>query len=435
MEAFDKIIGYDEVKQELKQFGDILSNSEIYEKLGVTEPRGLLLYGKPGVGKTLMAEALIKSSGRHAYICRKNEPNGKFVETIKKTFAEAAENEPSIVFLDDMDKFTNGDEDHRDAEEYVMVQSCIDEVRGKRVFVLATANEIHCLPHSLLRAGRFDRKIKIMAPSGEDAANIIDHYLKRKTMVSDVDPTLLARLMKGSSCAALETVINEAGIYAGMERADSITMEHIVRACMKVIYEVSYCSEEENRNCTGEEISFDKNLYRAYHEAGHAVVSEVLSPQSVTIVSVLGSLANQNSGFTVYYREGLEQDVYHMEIRIITSLAGMAAMEQRFGIADTGASKDLDQAFEDCSYLVQDVCIRGTHLYAYGFRNSQNVQSGQEHAIAQEIERYYQKAKQILALNRDFLDKTAEALRKKKVLLQDDIREIKSKCKIMTVSL
>ena len=89
MEAFDKIIGYDEVKQELKQFGDILSNSEIYEKLGVTEPRGLLLYGKPGVGKTLMAEALIKSSGRHAYICRKNEPNGKFVETIKKNICRS----------------------------------------------------------------------------------------------------------------------------------------------------------------------------------------------------------------------------------------------------------------------------------------------------------------------------------------------------------
>ena len=159
MKAMDKIIGYSSIKRELKQISDTLKNREAYDKLGVSSPRGLLLYGDPGVGKSLMAAAIIEESGRPAYICRKDKPNGDFVKYIKETFDKAAENAPSIVFLDDMDKFTNGDERHPDAEEYVTVQSCIDEVRGKEVFVLATVNNIRNLPRSLRRAGRFDRTI------------------------------------------------------------------------------------------------------------------------------------------------------------------------------------------------------------------------------------------------------------------------------------
>lgn len=435
MDAFDKIIGYDEVKKELKQFGDILSNPEVYKKLGVSEPRGLLLYGPPGVGKTLMAEAVIKSSKRHAYICRKDEPNGKFVKKIKKTFAEATENAPSIVLLDDVDKFANGDEVHRDAEEYVTVQSCIDDIKGKQVFVIATANSIHCLPRSLLRAGRFDRKIGIMVPTGTDAVNIIEYYLKKKTMVSDIDSVLLARLMVGNSCAVLETVINEAGIYAGIERADSITMEHIIRACMKLIYGVSDCSKTDSKKCIGKaEIQCNDDWYSAYHEAGHAIVSEILYPGSVTITSVLSSQMDQIDGFTMYYRKE-KKAVYDIEVQIITSLAGRAAVEQRFGIKEIGAEKDLDNAFEACSNLIENVCVRGSHLYAYNYRDSEDLLKRQEQAVAQEIERYYEMAKQILALNREFLDKTAAALVDKKFLLPDDIRKIKSKCKIVTTQI
>ena len=169
MKAMDKIIGYSSIKRELRQISDTLKNREAYDKLGVSSPRGLLLYGEPGVGKSLMAAAIIEESGRPAYICRKDKPNGDFVKYIKETFDKAAENAPSIVFLDDMDKFTNGDERHPDAEEYVTVQSCIDEVRGKEVFVLATVNNIRNLPRSLRRAGRFDRTIEVEAPRGRDA--------------------------------------------------------------------------------------------------------------------------------------------------------------------------------------------------------------------------------------------------------------------------
>ena len=148
MSAFDKIIGYEEIKRDLIRMADTLKNREAYEHLGASAPMGLLLHGEPGVGKSLMAECLIEESGRKAFVCRKTQTNEKFVETIKEVFDQAAQNAPSIVFLDDMDKFANDDEDHCNSEEYVTVQSCIDEVKNKEVFVLATVNEMRCLPRS-----------------------------------------------------------------------------------------------------------------------------------------------------------------------------------------------------------------------------------------------------------------------------------------------
>ena len=112
MNAFNRIIGYSEIKQELVQIADTMKNREIYRELGVSTPRGLLLYGDPGLGKTLMAKCLIEASGRTAFTCRKTEPNGEFIKVIKETFDQAVENAPAIVFLDDMDKFANEDTDH-----------------------------------------------------------------------------------------------------------------------------------------------------------------------------------------------------------------------------------------------------------------------------------------------------------------------------------
>ena len=133
MSKFDMIIGYTGIKKELQQVADTLKNCEAYEKLNVSLPRELLLYGEPGVGKSLMASALIEASERSVFACRKDKTNGDFVNEIRKVFNKAIENAPLIVYLDDLDKFANGDENHRDAEEYVTVQSCIDEVKEKGV--------------------------------------------------------------------------------------------------------------------------------------------------------------------------------------------------------------------------------------------------------------------------------------------------------------
>ncbi len=187
MSEFDKIIGYEAIKMELRRFCDVLRNPGRYEKLGVNMPSGILLSGEPGLGKTLMAKCFITESGCRVFTLRKEKPNGDFVNEIQNTFEKARAEAPSIVFLDDMDKYANEDNLHRDAEEYVAVQSCIDESKDCRVFVLATVNDRYCLPDSLLRPGRFDKVIEVEAPKGQDAQSIIEHFLGTKETMGDVD--------------------------------------------------------------------------------------------------------------------------------------------------------------------------------------------------------------------------------------------------------
>ena len=434
MKAFDKIIGYASLKQELMQISDTLKNRQFYDKLGVSAPRGLLLYGEPGMGKSLMASAVIEESGRPVFRCRKDEPNGDFVKKIKATFEKAAENAPSIVFLDDMDKFANGDENHPDAEEYVTVQSCIDEVKGKEVFVLATANDIDCLPDSLCRPGRFDRTIEVEVPPREDAVEIIAHYLKSKRFVEGVDPTVIAKIMIGHSCADLETVINEAGLYAGYERAESITMEHFLKACLRTVFDKDGLANEQDDFSSHLSDPHHIASHMIYHEAGHAVVSEVLCPGSVTLVFA-GNLRQEEGGFTRDYREPGSSLLEWRKKRIITSLGGMAAMEQKFGLSDVGCASDLNYAFDKVRNLLSDTCINGFSFYTRGYSDSERRMADRDQAVAAEVERYYRKAKEILSANWDFFEKLAVTLAEKKLLSAVDIQKIREECQIVPVAI
>lgn len=433
MKAFDRIIGYASLKQELMQISDTLKNREFYDKLGVCAPRGLLLYGEPGVGKSLMASAIIEESGRPVFRCRKDEPNGDFVKKIKATFEKAAENAPSIVFLDDMDKFANGDENHPDAEEYVTVQSCIDEAKGKEVFVLATANDTDCLPESLQRAGRFDRTIQVEPPKGEDAVEIVAHYLKSKRFVEGVDPAVIARIMNGHSCADLETVINEAGLYAGYQRAESITMEHFLKACLPMVSDRECHGDEQDDFCSHLSDPHHMASHFIYHEAGHAVVSEVLCPGSVTLVFA-GSARQDAGGFTSYYRTPGMSLLDWQKTRIVGALGGAAAMEQKFGLPDTGCSSDLNHAFVVVRRLLSKTCVNGFSFYMRGFGDSEHLKADLEQAAAAEVERYYRKAKEILSANWEFFEKLAAALAEKKLLSAVDIEKIREGCKMVPVA-
>ena len=120
--VFESIIGYSAVKLELTRILDQLANPEKYTALGVTQSHGLLLHGVPGVGKSTFAQDFVKASGRKAFVCRKDKTNGDFVEEIVRTFDAAAEDEPSVILLDDLDKFANGDRRRRDTDEFVTVQ-------------------------------------------------------------------------------------------------------------------------------------------------------------------------------------------------------------------------------------------------------------------------------------------------------------------------
>lgn len=455
--ALDRIIGYEDIRNELEQIVDTLRNKEAYSRLDVTSPCGLLLYGEPGLGKTLMAKCLIEDSGLKSYIIRKDQHNGAFMDKIKATFEEAALHAPSIVFMDDMDKFANEDSRRCDAEEYVAVQAGIDDVKGKGVFALATVNNIRKLPESLIREGRFDRRIEVSAPSVDDASRIIEYYLRGKKTVASLDTFEIASLMPGRSCATLESIVNEAGLFAGYSRAVAIGREHFINAILRVIYHIPY-GDLLRRTVTGNASSGrDKTI--AYHEAGHAVVAEALKEGSVSLTSIYAK--GDCSGFTitslegnvrrrVHYEYDYEDDEEYtyiteekarkdtednnvdmkrvLEDELLCALSGMAAVEYTFDTKGIGCSDDLEKAFDIMKYMINKECLYGFGLYKDDPRKekaSESLVERTEALAGAEMDKYYQQAKKIIAANSDLLNRIAAELQKRKVLTASDIREIR----------
>ena len=415
MNQFERVIGYQSIKRELETLVDMMTNEEKYKKLGVKLPAGILLHGDPGVGKTLMATCLIEASGRKSFTLRKDKPNGDFVKEIKDMFCEAQKNAPSIVFLDDIDKFANASRRNSNDEEYVAVQACIDDLKQDDVFVVATANDVSVLPDSLCREGRLGRMIRVRNPQGNDAVDIIKFFLSTKECVSDVNPTDVAKMLNGDSCAELEAIINEAGIYAGSQNKEKIDMQDLMRGIMRIKFSAPESVDE---------VPKDVLLATAYHEAGHTIVAEHLSPESVGLVSVLAH-EGAVKGVTNYYQDDRYwDDKANMEYRVIALLGGKAATELVYGKTDVGANSDIHRAFDIIERFVDDYCSTSFDSFERS-GNSDGLSARKDARMTYEIEKYYTQAKKILVDNRDFLDAVAKALVEKKTLVSSDIQKIK----------
>lgn len=416
MKEFEQIIGYTSIKKELILLADMMTNIEKYKKIGAKLPRGILLFGDPGVGKTLMANCLINASRRKVFTIRKNIPDGDFVKHIQDTFTKATTAAPSIVFLDDIDKFANTENENSNEEAYVAIQSCIDNIKEFDVFVVATANDERVLPKSLIREGRLGRSIHVQNPQGADAVAIVKHFLSTKQSVGDLDAKDIAMMLNGNSCADLESAINEASIYAASQEKDKIDMEDLIRGILRIKFGAPESVEEVHES---------KLLATAYHEAGHAVIAEVLSSESVSIVSVLAHI-DCVKGITNYYQDDTYWDnKTNMENRVTALLGGKAATEIVYGKTDLGANRDIQRAFDIISRFVDDYCSTSFDSFER-LENSDCLSARKEERMTFEIEKFYAQAKKILAENRPFLDAVAKALVEKKSLVSSDIQKIKA---------
>ena len=417
MSAFDKVIGYEVIKKELLQIVDMIRNGDVYEALGAKLPQGVLLHGAPGLGKTMMANCFIEESGLPAYVVRRNKGSNDFISEVTETFQRAKENAPCIVFLDDIDKFANEDGGHRDAEEYVAVQAGIDEVKNRGVFVLATANNIRKLPFSLVRSGRFDRKIEVGCPTDRDAEAIIAHYLSDKKVSESVNMEDLAKMISYSSCAELETILNEAAIRAAYERRRSIGMDDLVKAVLKLKYD----SAENDSETDGE-----GRMRTALHEAGHLVVSEVLCPGSVGLASLRSTIRNETGGFIHRCRDVPGRSQY-----VLISLAGKAAVELYYADPCTdGCKDDIRRAYDAIRDGISEEATHGFGMVDVSTQTfpetTENYKARNEAVTHAEMERCMLKTRNILLKNMDFLEKAAEALMEKGTLLYSDIQALKA---------
>lgn len=416
MSAFDKIYGYEKEKKELLYICDMMNYPEKYRSFGVEIPQAILLHGDPGLGKTLMAKAMIEESGRASFSCRKTRADGEFVDIIKKTFDDAIENAPAIVFLDDMDKFAEDNNDSSsNKEEFVVIQSCLEDIKGKDVFVIATANDIDNLPSSLVRAGRFGKQLYFSLPPLDDSKKILAHYLSGKKVSSDVDAEMIANILAGHSCAVLESVINEAGIYAAFEQSEFITKEHIIKAILRVVL----------RTVEAEDLDEAAMQETAYHEAGHAILA-MYSNYKVTLLTIrrhggaggiCKSFGDEKAGHTY---EKLKLD-------IMKKLAGKAAVELHLGIVDMGAESDLDSAVYMARDAIETLCSEG---FEYGYDLARYSEKQAHTRVDRITDRVYELVQEcyancleILKRNKSLLDEIAAKLLEKRTLLYEDLKD------------
>lgn len=405
---FYSVIGYENVKQELREIADMIKNIAEYRRLGASWPHGLILYGEPGVGKTMMATAFVKECGVKNYTLRRTIGTDEFLHELKAIFKEAAANTPSVILLDDMDKFVS---EENKPVEYNALQACMDEVKDSGVFVIGTVNETRGFPPSLMRSGRFDRKIEVGTPTGEDAVNIVRHYLSGKKLADDVHFSDVAKMMSRKSCADLEGMINEAAIYAGYERAEKIGMKHLVRAVLRNIFKSADAPDWEK-------LSDEDKRKTAYHEAGHAVVLELLSPGNVGIISIKSGIRFATKGFV-----GISERLKNISDKVVLLLAGKAAVEMALGQFDNGAHEDLNWAIS-CLTPSFGTTYGADYLRLGKGEDSESQTFMREVTIRTEIERYTMTARKMLAENRAFLDAVANELLEKETLLNSDMARL-----------
>ena len=425
MNSFDCIIGYDGVKNEMYQIIDMFKNGKKYESIGARLPKGLMIYGKPGMGKTMLANALIEECKVNTYKIVNNKSTQSLIKEINNSFKEAKDLDNSIILFDDLDKFSLDDE-NKDKKIFSCIQSNIDSVKNKNILVIATVNNIYEIPNSLKRNGRFDRKIELDSPSNKDCEKIIEYYLRKKRISADLNLEDVSKMINYTSCADLETVLNESAIFAAYENREEININDIVSAHLRDQYDIP----KENYECSSDTIEST-----AIHEAGHVVVSEVLKEGSVGFVTIRAFGEDAMDGFT-----HICDSLRRRPENVLLALGGKIACELFYrGRCASGAQSDLEKAIE---FIRDGLARSGTGGVSFLdpttslFRDTSSAfDLKSEAVISAELERFMFLGKEILLKNKDFLFKVVEELKAKRSLLYSDIRRIRDSCNITTIEL
>ncbi|HIU52058.1 MAG TPA: ATP-dependent zinc metalloprotease FtsH [Candidatus Merdicola faecigallinarum] len=432
---FDDIAGLDEEKKELVEIVDFLKNPDEFYRMGAKVPKGILLCGKPGTGKTLIAKA-VAGEAKVPFI---QMSGSEFIEMfaglgasrVRKLFEKARKISPCIVFIDEIDAIgarrTNAS--GAESENNQTLNQLLVEMDGfdstETIIVLAATNRPEMLDKALLRPGRFDRQIMIGTPDKKGREEILKIHAKEKQFAEDVSFKDIAEDTAGFTGAELANILNEAAIIATVKKKESIHRDDIEEAIKKVTVGL-----EKHSRLISEK---DKKL-TAYHEAGHAVVSRYLETQNdvkeISIVprGVAGGYTMYRSNEDKYYVAKTE-----LEEKLIALLGGRAAEKIALNDISTGASNDLEVATGIARDMITMYGMSDTigpismqsaanpdQIIVYGEKMEDAI--GAEIKIL--IDTAYQRAQRILIEHRDKLDRVAQILLEKEKITEKEFYEI-----------
>ena len=437
---FDDVAGEDEAKENLAEIVDYLHNPKKYTDAGASMPKGLLLVGPPGTGKTMLAKAVAGESGVPFFSFSGSEFVEMFVgmgaSKVRDLFKQAKEKAPCIVFIDEIDaigKKRDGQVGGNDEREQTLNQLLteMDGFEGNNgVIILAATNRPESLDPALTRPGRFDRRVPVELPDLKGREAILKVHAKKIKPADDVDFHTIARMASGASGAELANIVNEAALRA-VRQGRTIVHEADLEESVEVVI-----AGYQKKNAV---LSDQEKKVVAYHEIGHALVAALQSHsapvQKITIIPrTSGAL-----GYTMQVEQG---DKYLMtkeeiENKIATFTGGRAAEEVVFNQITTGASNDIEQATKLARAMITRYGMSDefdmvaletvTNQYLGGDASlacSADTQKEIDRQVTELVKKQHQKAKKLLLDNRDKLDELSNYLYEKETITGEEFMEI-----------
>ena len=441
--TFDDVAGVDEEKEELEEIVEFLKNPKKFTDMGARIPKGVLLVGQPGTGKTLLAKAVAGEAGVPFFIISGSDFVEMFVgvgaSRVRDLFDEAKKKAPCIVFIDEIDAVgrqrgagLGGGHDEREQTLNQLLVEMDGFSANEGVIVLAATNRPDVLDKALLRPGRFDRQIVVSSPDVKAREQILEVHSRKKKLAIDVDLKTIAKNTSGFSGADLENVLNEAALLAARRNLREIGMQEIEDAMVKV----TMGPEKRTR------VRSDKEQKLvAYHEAGHAVVSRFLPTQDpVHQISIVPR--GMAGGYTMYRPTEDKSFMSRTEMveNIVSLLGGRVAEKLILDDISTGASNDIERATKIARAMVTKYGMSDRVGTITLGQNQEEVFLGRDFAQAKEyseetagiideevksiIDAAYKKAESILREHIDKLHRVAGVLLEKEKIDGEEFDQI-----------
>jgi cell division protease FtsH len=437
---FEDVAGIDEVEEELTEIVDFLKHPKKYLNIGARIPKGVLLAGAPGTGKTLLARAVAGEAGVPFFHTSGSEFEemlvGAGASRVRDLFAKARKAAPCIMFIDEIDAVAKkrGTVLHSGAGEQTLNQILVemDGLEGREnVIILAATNRPDVLDPAILRPGRFDRTVVVPMPDYHGRGEIIKVHSKRKKFEGDVDLDLIAKKTIGYSGADLENLLNEAAIMAAKEGKKNIAQGDLLEAYLKVKL------GRKKRGAKNE----DDIKVTAYHEAGHAIVAKFTKYATpVEQVSIIPR--GMAGGVTVYLPEDDKKHIFKDQLlaNLRSAVGGRAAEEIFIGRISTGASADIDSATSVAREMVTQYGMseklgmvkygdmEETRHLGYTYGGSRDFSEKYAEIIDSEvkslIDSAYKDAKKILSEKKEYVRNLTKMLLEREVVSKDEFESL-----------
>ena len=438
--TFKDVAGTDEAKEELQEIIEFLKDPQKFQKLGGRIPKGVLLVGPPGTGKTLLARAIAGEANVPFFSISGSDFVEMFVgvgaSRVRDLFEQGKKNAPCIIFIDEIDAVgrhrgagLGGGHDEREQTLNALLVEMDGFESNEGVILIAATNRPDVLDPALLRPGRFDRRVVVARPDVKGREEILRVHTRKKPIADDVDLSIIARGTPGFSGADLESLANEAALWAARQNRKLVTMADFEMAKDKVLMGVErksmILSDEEKKNT-------------AYHEAGHALVA-AMTPGADPVHKVTIIPRGMALGLTMQLptddKHSYTKD--HLEGMLAVLMGGRTAEEIFLGHITTGAGNDIERATDIARNMVCEWGMSELGPLAFG-KKEEAIFLGREIAqhrdfseatavdIDKEVKRIvsgaYDKARNILNTNRDTLERIAQALLEREVLDANEVR-------------